>query len=67
MMEELVPSFPLRTTSHEQEAQSQKRSDFERLGPNESQNEEKRRGHTRSNQVEHPREERSEASFHSPP
>jgi hypothetical protein len=40
---------------------------FERLGPNGSQNQEKRRGHARSNQVEHPREERSGASFHSTP
>jgi hypothetical protein len=58
--------LPARTTSHEQEAQSQNWSDFERLGPNESHNEEKRRGHTWSNQVEHPIEERSGASFHSP-
>jgi hypothetical protein len=32
-----------RTTSHEQEAQSQRRSAFERLGPNRSQNREKKR------------------------
>jgi hypothetical protein len=57
--------LPARTASHEQEAQSQ--NWFERLGPNENHNEEKRRGHTRSNQVEHPIEERSGASFHSPP
>jgi hypothetical protein len=55
-----------RTTSHKQEVQSQRRSAFERLGPNGSQNEEKRRDHTQSNQVGHPREERSRASYHSP-
>jgi hypothetical protein len=54
-----------RTASHEQEAQSQRRSAFKRLGPNGSQNREKRRDHTQSNQVGHPREERCRASYHS--
>jgi hypothetical protein len=34
--------FPARTASHEQDAQSQRRSAFERLGPNRSQNHEKK-------------------------
>jgi hypothetical protein len=59
--------LPARTASHEQDAQSQRRYAFERLGPNGSQNQEKRRDHAQSNQVEHPREERSGASFHSTP
>jgi hypothetical protein len=59
--------LPARTTSHGQEAQSQRRSAFERLGPNRSQNREKRRDHAQSNQVEHPREERSRACYHSSP
>jgi hypothetical protein len=56
-----------RTVSHEQDVQSQRRSAFERLGPNRSQNQEKRRDNTQSNQVEHPREERSRASHRSSP
>jgi hypothetical protein len=59
--------FPSRTTSHEQDAQSQRRSAFERLGPNESQNRERRRDNNQSNQIEHPREEGSRTSHHSPP
>jgi hypothetical protein len=38
--------LPARTASREQEAQSQRRSAFERLGPNGSQSREKRRDHT---------------------
>jgi hypothetical protein len=57
--------LPTRTASHEQEAQSRRRSVFEKLGPNKSQNQEKRRDHAQSNQVEHSREERSRASYHS--
>jgi hypothetical protein len=34
--------FPARTALHEQDAQSQRRSAFERLGPNRSQNHEKK-------------------------
>jgi hypothetical protein len=34
--------LPAKTASHEQEAQSQRRSAFERLGPNGSQNREKK-------------------------
>jgi hypothetical protein len=49
--------LPTRTTSHEQEAQSQRRPAFKTLGPNGSQNREKRRDHTQSNRVEHPRGE----------
>jgi hypothetical protein len=59
--------FPARTASHEQEAQSQRRSTFERLGPNGSQNQEKKRDHAQSNQVGHPREKRSKTSYHSSP
>jgi hypothetical protein len=59
--------LPARIASHEQEAQSQRRSAFERLGPNGSQNQEKGREHTQSNQVGRPREERSRASYHSSP
>jgi hypothetical protein len=59
--------LPARTASHGQEAQSQRRSAFERLGPNGSQNQEKRRDHAQSNQVEYLREERSRASCHSSP
>jgi hypothetical protein len=59
--------LPARIASHEQEAQSQRRSAFERLRPNGSQNREKRRDHTQSNQFGHPREERSRASYHSSP
>jgi hypothetical protein len=59
--------LPARIASHEQEAQSQRRSAFERLGPNGSQNREKGRDHTQSNQVRHSREERSRASYHSFP
>jgi hypothetical protein len=59
--------LPARTASREQEAQSQRRSAFEGLGPNGSQNQKKRRDHIQSNQVEHPREERSRASYHSSP
>jgi hypothetical protein len=44
-----------------------KRSIFESLGPNGSQNQEKRRDNARSNQVERPREERSRASHYSSP
>jgi hypothetical protein len=58
---------PARTTSYEQDAQSQRRSAFERLGPNGSQNQEKRRDNAQSNQDERPREERSRASYHSSP
>jgi hypothetical protein len=56
-----------RSASRGQEAQSQRKSAFERLEQNESQNQEKRRDHTQSNQVEHLREERSRASYHSSP
>jgi hypothetical protein len=59
--------LPARTTSHKQDAQSQRRSAFERLGPNGSQNREKRRNHTQSKQIELPGEERSRASHHSSP
>jgi hypothetical protein len=59
--------LPARTASHEQDVQSQRRSAFERLGPNRSQNREKRRDHAQSNQVEHSREERSRASHNSSP
>jgi hypothetical protein len=59
--------LPARTSSHEQEAQSQRRSAFERLGPNRSQNREKGRDHTQSNQVGRSSEERSRASYHSFP
>jgi hypothetical protein len=58
--------FPARTTSHEQDAQSQRRSAFERLGPNESQNWEKRRDNNQSNQIKRLREEGSRTSHHSP-
>jgi hypothetical protein len=58
---------PARMASHEQDAQSQRRSTFERLGPNKSQNRERRRDNNRSNQIEHPREEGSRTSHHSPP
>jgi hypothetical protein len=58
--------LPAKIASHEQEAQSQRRSAFERLGPNGSQNQEKRRDHTQNNQVEHLRGERSITSYHSP-
>jgi hypothetical protein len=37
--------LPARITSHEHDAQSQRRSTFERLGPNRSQNREKKRNH----------------------
>jgi hypothetical protein len=53
--------------SHEQDAQSQRRSAFEILGPNESQNRERRRDNNQSNQIERPREEGSRTSHHSPP
>jgi hypothetical protein len=56
-----------RTASHKQDVQSQRRSAFKRLGLNGSQNQEKRRDNTRSNQVEHLREERSKASHRSSP
>jgi hypothetical protein len=56
-----------RTTSYEQDAQSQRRSGFEGLVPNGIQNQEKRRDNTRSNQDKRPREERSRASHHSSP
>jgi hypothetical protein len=56
-----------KTASHEQEAQSPRRSAFERLGLNGSQNWEKRRDHAQSNQVGHPREERNRATYHSSP
>jgi hypothetical protein len=59
--------FLAKTASHEQDAQSQRRSAFERLGSNESQNRERRRDNNCSNQIERPREEESMTSHHSPP
>jgi hypothetical protein len=59
--------LPARSASHEQDAQSQRRSAFERLGPNGSQNREKRRNHAQSKQIELLGEERSRASHHSSP
>jgi hypothetical protein len=59
--------LPARTASHEQDEETQRRSAFERLGPNGSQNREKRRDHAQSNQVEPPREERRRASHRSSP
>jgi hypothetical protein len=52
--------LPARTTSHELDTQSQRRSAFERLGPNGSQNQEKRRDNAQSNQVECPIEKGAE-------
>jgi hypothetical protein len=43
MVERAPSGFPARTASHEQDVQSQRRSAFERLGPNESQNRERKR------------------------
>jgi hypothetical protein len=57
--------LPARSASRGQKAQRQRKFAFERLGPNGSHSREKRRDHTQSNQVEHPREERSKASYHS--
>jgi hypothetical protein len=59
--------FPTKTASHEQDAQSQRRSAFKRLEPNQSQNRERRRDINWSNQIERPREEGSRTSHHSPP
>jgi hypothetical protein len=59
--------LPTWTASHEQDVQSQRGSAFERLGPNRSQNREKRRNHAQSKQIELPGEERSRASHHSSP
>jgi predicted outer membrane protein len=43
MVERAPSGFPARTASHEQDVQSQRRSAFERLGSNESQNRERKR------------------------
>jgi hypothetical protein len=51
--------LPTRSTSHRQENHSQRRSAFERLGPNRSHNRESRRNHSQSNRVEQPRKSRS--------
>jgi hypothetical protein len=59
--------LPARTASHEQFTKSQRRFAFERLGPNRSQNQEKRRNHAQSKQIELPGEVRSRASHHSSP
>jgi hypothetical protein len=59
--------LPARLASRGQEAHSQRKFAFERLGLNGSQNREKKEDHTQSNQVEDPREEWSRASYHSSP
>jgi hypothetical protein len=51
--------LPIRSASHRQENQSQRRSTFERLGPNGGYNRESIRNHSQSNGVEQPRESRS--------
>jgi hypothetical protein len=59
--------LPARSASHRQENQSQKRSTFERLGPNESHNKESRRNHSQTNRVEQPRESRSRVPIQTAP
>jgi hypothetical protein len=51
--------LPARSASHRQENQSQRRSAFERLGPNGGYNRESRRNHSQSNRFEQSRESRS--------
>ena len=53
--------LPTRSTSHEQEGQSQRKSAFERLGPSGSHNRESRRDHSQNHRVEQPRKTRSRA------
>jgi hypothetical protein len=51
--------LPARSASHRQENQSQRRSAFERLGPNGSHNRESRRNHSQNNRIGQPRGSRS--------
>jgi hypothetical protein len=59
--------LPTRSASHRQENQSQRRSAFERLGPNRSHNRESRRNHSQSNRVEQPRESMSRVPVQTAP